>query len=475
MKITQILIVGLLFTACQSKQEVDLLIRNATIINIEDGSLIENRSVYISGDSIVAVGDEQLSNTYHASAEIDATGKFLMPGLWDNHVHFGGAEYVDENEQLLPLYLAFGVTTVRDAAGDISLEVLKWREEINAGKRIGPTILTSGPKLEGIESIWPGDLEIGTEEELETALDSLDKLKVDFIKITDNTLKPELFLEAVKRATKRGYSVSGHIPAALTIDQVSKAGQKTVEHLSYLMRATSPLEKEISAGRADGSISGAEAAKMQADTYSDSLALANFKLFASQGTGVVPTLLISHNIAYLEDTDFESDTILNYLGPQLKESYQWRIQRMAGESAEAKQARKDGFEKVANLIPLVQQSGMKIIAGTDAGYLNTYDFPGLAIHLELQKLVEYGLSPQEALEASLVNGPDYFGLGQKYGEVAAGKKADLLLLNSNPLDDISNTLSILDVIKGGKIYDRQKLDQMLSDIKAWVAKKESER
>jgi len=468
-----LVVIGLLFSACQSKQNVDLLIRNVTIVSIEEGSLGTNQFVYISGDSIVAIGDEELSDEYHAASEIDATGSYLMPGLWDNHVHFGGAEYVDENEQLLSLYLAFGVTTVRDAAGDISLKVLQWRDEINSGSRVGPTILTSGPKLEGIESIWPGDLEIGTEEELELALDSLDKLKVDFIKITDNTLKPELFLEAVKSATKRGYSVSGHIPAALTIDQVSKAGQKTVEHLSYLMRATTPLESKISAGRADGSISGTEAAKLQYDTYSDSVALSNFKQLARQGTGVVPTLLISHNIAYLDENEFESDTILDYLGPQLKESYQWRIQRMAGESAEDKQARKEGFEKVAALIPLVQQSGMKIIAGTDAGYLNTYDFPGLAIHLELQKLVEYGLSPREALVASVINGPDYFGLNESYGEVAVGKKADLLLLNSNPLEDIANTLSIEGVIKGGKVYDREKLDQMLADIKAWVTKKES--
>jgi len=152
----------------------------------------------------VEVGDTSLLEKYKAIKEVDAKGKFLMPGLWDNHVHFGGAEYIDENEQLLRLYLAFGVTTVRDAAGDISLEVLKWRDEINNGKKVGPKILTSGPKIEGIAFIWPGDLEVGTEEELIQALDSLDKLKVDFVKITDNTFKSEFFLKAVDVATSRG-------------------------------------------------------------------------------------------------------------------------------------------------------------------------------------------------------------------------------------------------------------------------------
>lgn len=472
MRFTGLLFISILFFSCQKKTKVDLIIQNTSIIDVASGKVIPNQTVLIQGDSIFELGDYSIFEKYQSENLVNGQGKFLMPGLWDNHVHFGGAEYVDENEQLLPLYLAFGVTTVRDAAGDISLDVLKWRDEINAGDRLGPKILTSGPKLEGIESIWPGDLEIGTEEELEAALDSLEKLKVDFIKITDNTLKPELFLEAVKRASKRGWSVSGHIPAALTIDQVSMAGQKTVEHLSYLMRMTTPMESEISEGRGNGTMTAAEASKLQAETRDDSLTLVKFKKLASQGTGVVPTLMISSNIAYLDENNFEEDTILNYLGPQLKESYQWRIQRMANDTPEDKQNRKNSFEATANLIPFVKASGMKIYAGTDAGYLNTYDFPGLAIHLELQQLVKYGLTPREALEASVINGPEYFGLEKSFGSVEIGKKANLILLNKNPLEDIKATLTIQDVIKDGQLLDRNKLDQMLLEIKNWVAEKE---
>lgn len=473
MKSGYLMLAAILFVACQSRKEVSLLINNISIVDVEKGEILSNKFVAVQGDSILEVGDQSLADKYESPFSIDGEGKYLMPGLWDNHVHFGGAEYVDENEQLLPLYLAFGVTTVRDAAGDISLQVLQWRDEINQGKRLGPKILTSGPKLEGIESIWPGDLEIGSEEELNTALDSLEKLNVDFIKITDNTLKPELFLEAVKQATARGWSVSGHIPSALTIDQVSKAGQKTVEHLGYLMRMTTPFEEEISIARGNGSMSAANAAKLQGESKDDSVTLSKFKQLAAQGTGVVPTLLISSNIAYLEESNFSEDTILNYLGPKLKESYQWRIERMSNDTPEDKQNRKANFENTANLIPLVKKSGMKIYAGTDAGYLNTYDFPGLAIHLELQQLVKYGLSPREALEASIINGPEYFGLEDKFGTISNGKKANLLILNQNPLENIEATLTIQDVVKDGHLLDRKKLDQMLAEIKAWVAEKEN--
>lgn len=463
---------GLLF-ACQENPKVDLLIKNVNIVDIEGDSVLNSQYILIRQDTIFAIGDETLAGQYNPTETIDGEGKFLMPGLWDNHVHFGGAEYIDENEQLLPLYLAFGVTTVRDAAGDISLEVLKWRDEINEGKRIGPKILTSGPKIEGIESIWPGDLEVGSSEELDLALDSLEKLKVDFVKITDNTMKPELFLEAIEKATARGWSVSGHIPAALTLDQASKAGQKTVEHLGYMLRASTPKESEISAGRASGKLTAQEANALQAETLNDSVAMENFRQLASQGTGVVPTLLISYNIAYLDENEFENDTILNYLGPKLKESYQWRIQRMANDTPEDKQYRKNGFEATARLLPMIQKSGMKIIAGTDAGFLNTYDYPGLAIHLELQKFVEYGLTPREALIASVINGPGYFGVEKDYGAVKIGKTANLLLLNSNPLEKIESTLDIDGVIKEGVFYSRSTLDKMLAEIKKWVAEKEA--
>ncbi len=458
---------------CQEKPNVDILIENVNIVDIQGNSILSSQYVLIQADSIFAIGDKSVADQYNSTQTIDGEGKFLIPGLWDNHVHFGGAEYIDENEQLLPLYLAFGVTTVRDAAGDICLEVLKWRDEINEGKRIGPKILTAGPKIEGIESIWPGDLEVGTSEELDLALDSLEKLKVDFVKITDNTMKPELFLEAIEKATARGWSVSGHIPAALTLDQASKAGQKTVEHLGYMLRTSTPMESEISVGRASGKLTGPEANKLQMETLNDSVAMANFRQLAAQGTGVVPTLLISYNMAYLDENEFAKDTILSYLGPKLKESYQWRIQRMALETPEDKENRKVGIEATARLLPMIQKSGMKIIAGTDAGYLNTYDYPGLAIHLELQKMVEYGLSPREALIASVINGPGYFGMEENYGAVKGGKNANLLLLRSNPLENIESTLDIDGVIKDGVFYSRQTLNQMLAKIKKWVAEKES--
>ena len=457
--------------ACKSKTEVSILVYKASLIDLQNGQVIQNQVVLIQGDSILLTGGDSLLSEYSGKVEINAESKFLMPGLWDNHVHFGGAEYIDENEQLLPLYVAFGVTAVRDAAGDIPIEVLKWKAEITEGKRIGPRIFTSGPKIEGINSIWPGDLEVGSEEELDKALDSLEKLDVDFVKITDNALSAELFLSATKKARTRGWSVSGHIHPGITLDEISKAGLTTIEHQSYLLRAATAEEQRIRDERSSNKLSSAEANQLQFETLSDSVALSNFQKFAIQGTGIVPTLLISYNIAYLDSLDFSGDTILNYLGPKLKESYQWRIDRYALEDSLARKNRKMVFEASARLLPMVQKSGMKIMVGTDAGYLNTYDYPASAIHRELALMVNYGLSPLEALQASMINGPTYFGLEDKYGSIKSGRKASMVLLTKNPLENIGNTLSIESVIVEGAYYSRADLDRMLAEIKAWVKEK----
>lgn len=461
--------------ACKSKTEVDILIHHASLIDLQSGQVIQNQVVLVQGDSILLTGGNSLLSQFSGKIEIDAESKFLMPGLWDNHVHFGGAEYIDENEQLLPLYVAFGVIAVRDAAGDIPTEVLKWKAEINNGKRIGPRIFTSGPKIEGINSIWPGDLEVGSEEELDKALDSLEKLEVDFIKITDNALSAELFLSATQKAKARGWSVSGHVHPGITLDEISRAGLTTIEHQSYLLRGATAEEQRIRDERASNKLSAAESSQLQFLTLSDSVAESNFKKFAAQGTGIVPTLLISYNIAYLDSLDFSADTITNYLGPKLKESYQWRIDRYALEDSASRKNRKMVFEASARLLPLVQKSGMKIIAGTDAGYLNTYDYPGLAIHRELTLMVNYGLSPLEALQASMINGPGYFGLDKEYGSIQSGKKASLVLLTQNPLENIENTLSIESVIINGKYFSRADLDKLLIEIKTWVKEKESKK
>lgn len=469
-----IFILGVLFTslsALSQSIQADLIITNINIVDVANNKIMPNQTVVISKDLIKATGNSvTIQKKYKAKSIIDGTGKYIMPSLWDMHVHFGGDTLIGENKLLLPLYTAMGINHVRDCAGDISDSVIAWKKAIAENKLEGPTIFTSGPKLEGIKSIWPGDLEIGNEQELNIALDSLQKLKVDFVKITDNTLEPNLFLKSIVAAKKRGWKVTGHIPATMTVATYANAGLSAIEHIGYLQRAASDKEDSITQLRASGKITNKEASALYLNTYNKEVAIEKFKQLAANGTAVVPTINGSFKTTYLDTYDFSKDDYLKYLGPAFKRTYDWRIQRAANDNAEAIQFRHANFEAAANLLPVLYKAGVTILAGTDAGFLNSYNYPGLGMHEELAIMVKYGLTPQEALSCSVINGPAFFGLQNEYGAVAENKKADLLILNANPLDRIQNTQQIFGFLRNGKYLNRAYLDNLLTQVQNEVSK-----
>lgn len=451
-------------SGCGSAPEpVDLVVTGATVVDVGHGTTTPDRDIVMRGGRIVDVTAD--ASGYAATKSIDAAGAFVMPGLWDNHVHFGGGPaLIDENRNLLPLYLAHGITTVRDAAGDLSESVLEWRTQVAEGRLLGPTIFTSGPKLEGIDSIWPGDLEVGSEDDVRAALDRLQGMRVDFVKITENTLSPALFMYGLAEARRRGFTVSAHVPVALTLDEVSKAGLGSIEHMSYLLRGGSPREAELSAAVAAGRMSAGDAVTAMIDSFDEATALATFGRLAAGGTAVTPTLNGSRIIAYLDRDSHAADDYLKYIGPGLQATYAGRVTRAAADDAAAVSRRHERFEKSAALVPLLQRAGVTILAGTDAGFLNSFNYPGIGLHDELELLVKSGLTPQQALAASVVNGPTFLRVPDRYGAVATDKTADLLILNRNPLDDITATRDIRAVVVQGRVLDRDALDVMLVEV-----------
>ena len=454
-----------LLASCNTKTNVDLLITGGTIIDVTSGNLITGKVIAIVGDSIVSVFESGKLSRYSSKANHDANGKFIIPGLWDNHVHFGGGDsLIQENKNLLPLYVANGITAVRDAAADISPSVLQWREEIAQGKLFGPTLFTSGPKLEGYQSMWAGDIEISTVEEMNKAIDSLQKLKVDFIKITDNTLKSDLYLEILKEAKKRGLKTSGHIPYSLTMEQVSAAGLGTVEHGSYLLKACSIKEEELTEQISSGKVTYRDILPDILNSIEEGKAMKTFTMMAKNGTAVVPTLNISFTTSYLDQQNHSQDTYQRYLGKGLLKTYDWRVERAAKDDAKAIALRHASYEKTKSLMPLVQKAGVKIVAGTDSGYLNSFVYPGLALHQELVLFVEAGLTPLQALQTSIINGPWFLEKSKRYGSIESGNYADLVVLDENPLLDIRATQKINAVVLKGELLNRQSLDSLLEEI-----------
>ena len=452
----------------QARERADLLIRGASVVDVGHGRIVPRQAVAVRGNTIVAVGpDRAISKRFGAKHTINAAGKFVMPGLWDMHVHFGGGpELIAENKTLLPLYVAYGITTVRDCAADISASVLEWRAAVAKGQLLGPTIYTSGPKLEGYKPIWKGTLEVGTPAEVNAALDKLHAMKVDFVKITDNTLKPDTFLYAVKEAKRRGLRTSAHTPYALTIDQAVDDGLSSIEHIDYLIKAGSPKEAEIGAAYAAGKVTYGAATDAFVDSFDAAYARKAYRRLAAKGVYATPTLNMGRILAFLDREDHSRDEGLAYIGPGLRKTYEWRIERAAKATPEEVAARHKEHELSMKVLPMLQAAGIPILAGTDAGYLNSFNYPGEGLHDELELYVKAGLTPQQALASSVLTGPRFLGHADRYGAVQTGKAADLLILNANPLKSVGATRKISAVLLHGRLLDRAALDKLLAQAKA---------
>ena len=479
MKTTLSLAISALFAvalpALAAPSSADVLIRHATVVDVEHARLQPGQAVAIRGQDIVAVGDDAtLARQWQATQVVDAGNRYLIPGLWDMHVHFGGGPaLVEENKALLPLYVAHGITTVRDASGDLPEQVLSWRGQIAAGQLFGPQLFTSGAKIEGIAPVWKGTLEAGDEAGVDAALDREQRDQVDFVKITDSTLKPELFLYALRQARQRGLRTSGHIPMALTVEQAVDAGISSIEHLDYAFKAGVKDEAAIAADFAAGRIDRAEANRRLRGGFDRDTAMAAYRRFAEHGVAVTPTLDGGRIIDFLDVEPHADDAYLAYIGPGLRKTYAWRVDRAAKATPQQIQDRHAHYAQVAAVLPMLQQAGVQIMAGTDAGFLNSYNYPGIGLHNELALYVREGLSAPQALAAATRAGPAWFGKLDRYGAVQAGKAADLVLLERNPLQDIGATTAINTVVLRGQVQDRAALDALLdatrAQVKAWNA------
>ncbi|MFN8572679.1 MAG: amidohydrolase family protein [Gemmatimonadaceae bacterium] len=452
----------LLLAPCQAAPQststtaVAVLITHTTIIDVRSGARLRDRTIAIAGDSIVAITGSAEARQFSADRVVDGTGTFAIPGLWDMHVHFGGGDsLIHENRNLLPLYVAHGVTAVRDAAGDLASTVLAWRDSIARGEMSGPQIFTSGPKLEGLNSIWPGDLEVDSRQEVDAALDRLVAMHVDFVKLTDNTLKPDLFRYALGEIRRRGLKSSAHIPAAVPVREAILLGLGSIEHLSYAIRAGA--ERPGGATPAD---------PMAA--FDQREAVAVYRLMAQHGTAITPTLNISRTLAWLDSEDHRSDSYLQYIGPGLQQTYAWRVQRAASADSAAIARRHANYTFTAAKLPLLQQAGVLILAGTDAGFLNSYDYPGVGLHDEMALMVRAGLTPLQALQAATVNGARFLGREGRHGTLETGHVADVVLLDADPTQQIEATRRIRGVVLRGEYLDRGALDDLLEDTAADV-------
>ena len=459
-------------TSCNNSGNLDLdvsdkalLIHSANVIDVTDGTVLEDKAILIDNGTIQSIGKySDLKSLVSSNNEIDASDKFIIPGLWDMHLHIEGEDLIEDNKALFPVFIAYGITTVRDMASDLGEQVLALREDIEQDEFLGPQIFTAGRKLEGINSIWKGDLEIANEEELQQMLDKLEDYDVDLVKITENTLSGELFLKSVTQAKQRGFLVSSHVPIDLSINELADAGLSSIEHASYLLRLGVNEDSVVQQIRS-GAMTKSEANQYYSSNFNQDTAIEAYNNLSKSGIAVTPTLIGGKQLAYLDEDNHANDEFLEYLTNRFTSNYQWRIDRMANDTQEQKQTRKDHYQLIAQQLPYIQEAGIPILAGSDAAALNTFVYPALALHEELVLFETAGLTPLQILQSATINGARFMGKSSSMGTIEAGKQADMVILNNNPLIDIKSTQDIFSVINDGEYFNRENLDALLEQAK----------
>lgn len=281
-------------------------------------------------------------------------------------------------------------------------------------------------------------------------------------------------MKSVEGAQARGYKVSGHVPIDVTIDELVKAGYTSVEHASYLLRLGND-ENGIVADLRAGKITKPEANAAYATGFNQQKAIEGYKELGKAGLFVCPTFIGGRQLAYLNASDHSKDEFLNYLTNRFVANYQWRIERMGKVTPEQSKERKERYEFQQKQLPLMYNSGIKIIAGSDAAALNTYVYPAESLIQELEIFQEAGLTPLQILQTATMNGAEYFEISDQTGSIAVDKNADLVLLDKNPLTNISAVRSVNAVFANGNYFNRATLDAMLAKARKTKTELDSQR
>lgn len=407
-----------------------------------------DRTVVIRGNRIVAEGPSASVAIPSGARVIDGRGKFLVPGLWDMHVHLA----MPGGRDVLPLYITNGVTSVRDMAGDWPT-LTAWRRDIAAGSVIGPRIMTSGPYLEGGDQPIP-HLLVKTPADAAPAVDSLIKLGVDFIKV-HGQLTRESYFAIARAARARGIPFAGHVSRVVGAADASDSGQASIEHLLAIPNSCSAAEVTELAPRFP-----VQAALGRCDTTDQAPLYARLR---RNGTRVVPTLVAQLEVARWPKRDLPGDSVARYLPDSLRQYVAGIFPMVDSVPPDADVTGLKLFGKRVAITGVLHRAGVTIMPGTDAPLRNSP--PGFGLHEELLLLTRAGLSPFEVLRAATLEPARFFGMLDSLGTIETGKIADLVLLSANPLADIRNSSRTVYVMSNGRLYTvRRDAEGRLIDV-----------
>jgi imidazolonepropionase-like amidohydrolase len=450
------------FIASAQPSRPPLAIINVNVIDATGSPVQTGMTVIIQDDRIVNVGKTAKTKPPKNAKIVDAHNKFLIPGLWDMHVHTIFGDWIPGGKEVsLPLFVANGVTGIRDMGGDLDT-LLQWRSQISGGSILGPRMIISGPMLDGPKSHFPSSVSIATADEGRKAVDDLKAKGVDFIKVQSYITRDGYF--AVSNETKKlGITLVGHVPDSIRASEAIDAGQKSIEHLTGIFEGASTAEDSFIQGNSKGP-------KRYLDTYNDALATALISRMARNHTWLVPTLVWERGQWLVDDIDYSHNPELKY-APTSWQHKSWPSFTkgiLAELDTDEVSVRRRFVQKEFEVVYAMHKAGVSVMAGTDTAAAVAV-LPGFSLHTELECFVQAGFTPMEALQTATLNPAKFLGLQRQMGTVEKGKLANLVLLDANPLDDIKNTRKIAAVVLNGRLLDRAELDQILNQVATYAS------
>jgi imidazolonepropionase-like amidohydrolase len=452
-------------------------------VDVAGGVLVPDQTVLIIGNRIAAVGPRGEVRINREADVIDAEGRYLIPGLWDMHVHSVRASGTDFEvasianvEWHFPLFLAHGVTGIRnmgDATGDVTLDLTNTvKRRLAEGELLGPRLVACGPVVDGDPPLGANPVVVRNAEEARAAVNSLADAGADFIKPYEN-LSREAYFAILDQARRRGIPVDGHVPFRITIEEAGTAGQRTAEHPEAMAagcaKGADAERERFERILADfDTLSDDERflalfrhARALYDTRDPAVCVSAIEAFRRHGIAVTFDVVGYHHVVHAAEILADSSSMR--LVPQ-------PVRRLWEDWFRSEGVRE--FQSILRpILPLemenarlLKQAGVMLLAGTDVGV--PLQVPGLSLHRQLGRLVEVGLTPLEALQTATINPARVLGMTDSLGTIETGKLADLVLLDASPLEDIRNTQGIRAVVANGRLHRRADLDRIIEEVEA---------
>jgi len=452
-----------------------LVLEHVTLIDPDQDHERKDVSVVVSDGRIQRITPSRSFKTPPGAQIVSLPGKFIIPGLWDMHTHWG------DSERVFPLFIANGVLGTRNMAAPLE-QVLSERSKTANGEMLGPRIFACGPVLEGPKPFVGNAVSIHGPDEARQVVDRLHAAGADFLKTYDGLPRDSYFAVA-QEANRIGMPFEGHLPLAIKAKEAVDAGQKSFEH-GAVLEGTSTNEDRVANDPAI--LRAIEAAdqthdypsipetiarmgNLLLDGYSEQKAAALYRDMAEHHAYICPTLVTERNITFIDDISLQNDPRSQYALPRQLRNWKTENGFLTKYRTPAYIAyRKREYAAILRNLKLAHICGVPILAGTDNG--TAYTYPGFSLHDELALLVEAGLSPRESLQTATTNPARFWNLPDGLGTLRAGSEASFVVLAKDPLADIRNTSEIEAVVMKGKLFDRAALDDLLRQAKALAMK-----